>query len=126
LNIPIFDANEKRHKIAQLRYDAANAENQYVLIKNRLHKELLDKRNEFDVSKITYQTQCDNYHLALNVYNVTLEKYKEGVVSMTELLQDDINQRNAYTNCVDALYQYYIARLSILKLTGQIEEIKND
>jgi outer membrane protein TolC len=126
LNIPIFDACEKRHKIAQLRYDAANAENQYTLIKKRLHKELLDKRNELDVYKTTYQTQCDNYHLALNVYNVTLEKYKEGVVSMTELLQDDINQRNAYTNCVDALYQYYTARLSILKLTGQIKEIKND
>lgn len=126
LNIPIFDANEKRHKIAQLRYDVANAENQYELIKKQLHKELLDKRNELNVSKITYQTQCDNYHLALNVYNVTLEKYKEGVVSMTELLQDDINQRNAYTNCVDALCQYYIDRLSIFKLTGQIEEIKND
>jgi outer membrane protein len=126
LNIPIFDANEKHHKIAQLRYDAANAQNQYELVKNRLHKELLDKESELDVSKVTYQTQCDNYQLALNVYNVTLEKYKEGVVSMTELLQDDISQRNAYTNCVDALYQYYIDRLSILKLTGQIEEIKND
>jgi outer membrane protein len=126
LNIPIFDANEKRHKIAQLRYDAVNADNQYELIKKLLNKDLSDKRKEFDVNNITYQTQCDNYHLALNVYNITLEKYKEGVVSMTELLQDDINQRNAYTNCVDALYQYYIARLSILKLTGQIEEIKND
>lgn len=67
------------------------------------------------------ETQQENYRLAQDVYAVTMEKYKEGIASMTELLQDEIALRSAYTQCLDAHYQYNVARLSLLRLMGNLD-----
>lgn len=57
------------------------------------------------------------------VYNVTEEQYKEGVSSMTALLQDEMQLRAAQAACVQAHCQCNLARLDLLRLAGQLEQL---
>ncbi len=47
-------------------------------------------------------------------------KYKEGIASMTELLQDELRLTEAKSAIVSAHYNYKIAELNLLKLTQQL------
>ena len=69
------------------------------------------------------RTQQDNYSQAESVYEVTEEKYREGVASMTELLQDEMRLREAQAACVQAHCQCNMAQLSLLKLSGNLESL---
>ncbi len=54
---------------------------------------------------------------------MTGERYKEGVASMTELLQDEMRLRNAQSACVQAHCMCDMARLELLKLSGALDEL---
>lgn len=69
------------------------------------------------------QTQTENYRQAKEVYQVTEEKYKEGVTSMTELLQDEMRLRTAQSACVQAQSQCLLAQLELLKLSGHLNDL---
>lgn len=126
LTVPLFDANEKKHALRQLRLDSDNLRIAREQTLNRLRRECDDDRLQMEQNRTAYLTQKDNYRLAQEVYAVTREKYKEGVASMTEVLQDEMSLRNAYTACLDALYQYKCARLALLRLTGHLDELNDE
>ena len=42
-----------------------------------------------------FKKQKDNYLLAEDVYTVTMERYREGIASMTEVLQDEMQMSEA-------------------------------
>ena len=70
-----------------------------------------------------YTKQKDNYSLAGDVYKVTADRYKEGIVSMTELLQDEMRLTDAQNNFINAHYSCRINELQLLKLTGKLDEL---
>ena len=72
-----------------------------------------------------FTKQKDNYLLAEDVYEVTTDRYREGVASMTEVLQDEMRMSEAQNNYVNAHYNYRLTNLTLLKLTGQIESLLN-
>ena len=74
----------------------------------------------------TVQQQTDNYRLAENVYLVTADQYKEGVASMSDLLQDEMRMSEAQNSYVSALYNYKVSELVLLKLTGQLNRLISD
>ena len=59
--------------------------------------------------------------MAEEVYLVTTDKYKEGIASMTELLQDELRLTEAQNGYLSAHYNYKIAELNLLKLTQQLD-----
>ena len=71
-----------------------------------------------------YKKQFDNYTLAQDVYSVTADQYKEGVGTMTAVLQDEMRMSEAMNNYLTAYYKYKVANLSLLKLTGQLDQVK--
>ena len=123
LSVPLFDAGEKRHRLHQLHLDADRLRTANEMLTASLDREYNDNLLLMRQNREVYQTQKENYRLAQDVYAVTMEKYKEGIASMTELLQDEIALRSAYTQCLDAHYQYNVARLSQLRLTGNLNEL---
>ena len=48
---------------------------------------------------------------------------QEGVASMTAVLQDEMRMSEAMNNYLTAYYRYKVANLSLLKLTGQLNQI---
>ena len=123
VQIPLFDGNDKRLKVRQYRYDKLQAETAFDRQRKQLDKEYADASRQLRHNLEVFRTQKDSYHQAEDVYEVTEEKYKEGVASMTELLQDEMRLRVAQAACVQAHCQCNVAQLTLLKLSGHLTEL---
>ena len=81
---------------------------------------------EIGIAKSTfyaYAKQRDNYLLAEDIYKVTSDRYREGIASMTEVLQDEMSMSDAQNNYLTAHFNYQVSNLTILKLTGQLDRL---
>lgn len=120
LKVPIFDGMAKYHKRQK-----ANAQYNTLQLtiedtRRNLQTQYGNAMNNWYNSVRTVQQQTDNYRLAENVYLVTTDQYKEGVASMSDLLQDEMRMSEAQNGYVSALYNYKVSELALLKLTGQL------
>ena len=123
VHIPIFDGNDKRLRVRQYHYDRQQAMTTLDLRRKQLDKDYADASRQLRHNLEVLRTQKESYRQAKDVYAVTEEKYKEGVASMTELLQDEMRLRNAQSACVQAHCLCNIAQLTLLKLSGQLGEL---
>ena len=123
LNVPIFDGLEKRSKIRKAKLDTENARIAYDDALKGLRMQYLNAADELTNSRRNLTKQRDNYRLAEDVYAVTTDRYREGIASMTEVLQDEMRMSEAQNNYVTAHYNYRITSLSLLKLTGRLDSL---
>lgn len=120
ITIPIFDANSKRLQISQHRYDAEMADNDAQLLRDRMSQEYTNTLLQINHTMEVYRTQSQSYRQARDVYDVTEEQFREGVASMTAILQDEMRLRVAQSACVQAHCQFNLARLDLLRLSGNL------
>lgn len=120
---PIFSANDKKLRVRQYQYDRQQAETAFELQCKQIDREYADASRQLSHNLEVWHTQRENYRQAEDVYAVTEEKYKEGVASMTELLQDEMRLRNAQSACVQAHCLCNVAQLTLLKLTGSLQNL---
>ncbi len=125
VRIPLFDANSKKLQIHQYRYDAQQATNRLALLQQQLNENYANATLQLKHNIEVYHTQTENCRQAEDVYHITEVQYKEGVASMTALLQDEMQLRMAQTACVQALCQCRLAQLDLLKLSGKLG-VKNE
>ena len=123
VHIPIFSANDKKLRVRQYQYDRQQAETAFELQCKQIDREYADASRQLSHNLEVWHTQRENYRQAEDVYAVTEEKYKEGVASMTELLQDEMRLRNAQSACVQAHCLCNVAQLTLLKLTGSLQNL---
>ena len=123
LNIPIFDRFTKRNAIrkADIGLDKLSIARENT--QKQLETQYLNGLNDWENNKRTVATQRENYLLAEDVYNVAFDQYKEGVTSMSVLLQDEMSMSEAQNAFVGAVYKYLISELTLLKLTGQLDQL---
>jgi outer membrane protein len=126
VSITLFDAKQKRLKIRQYNYQAQQAANTTTQLRQNLERQHADARLQLSHNSEVFHTQKDNYRQAQSVYDVTEDQYKEGVASMTSLLQDDMQLRSAQQACVEAHCQYDLARIDLLRLSGQLSLLNNE
>ena len=123
LRVPVFDGFEKRSKIRRAKVEEENARIGYEDALKGMQANYMNAVSEVNNSQRNYKKQFDNYTMAQDVYNVTADQYKEGVASMTAVLQDEMRMSEAMNNYLTAYYRYKVANLSLLKLTGQLNQI---
>ena len=123
LRVPVFDGLEKRSKIRKAKLDTENARLAYDDALKGLRTQYMNATNDLMNSRRNFTKQLDNYRLAEDVYKVTTYRYREGVVSMTEVLQDEMQMSEAQNSYVTAHYNYRVTALSLLKLTGNLDSL---
>ena len=123
LRIPVFDGLERRAKIRKARLDTENARLAYNDALKGLRTQYVNATNDLMNSRRNFTKQLDNYRLAEDVYAVTTDRYREGVASMTEVLQDEMQMSEAQNSYITAHYNYRVTALSLLKLTGQLDTL---
>ena len=123
LRVPVFDGFEKRSKIRKAQVDIENAVITYDNTFKNMQTQYLNATNELLNSERNYKRQKDNYALAEDVYNVTSDQYREGVASMTDVLQDEMRVSEAQNNYLTAHYNFQVANLTLLKLTKQLDKL---
>lgn len=123
VRIPLFEANSKKLQIKQYRYDAQQAANRMELLQKQLDENYANALLQLSHNMEVFRTQTESRRQAEDVYDVTEEQYKEGVASMTALLQDEMQLRTAQTACVQALCQCRLAHLDLLRLSGNLSQL---
>ena len=120
LRVPVFDGFEKRSKIRKAQADIDNAKLSYENALKNMQTQYANAINDLGNNRRNYFKQRDNYLLAEDIYGVTVDRYREGIVSMVEVLQDEMSMSDAQNNYLTAHYNYQVANLTVLKLTGQL------
>lgn len=123
LNVPIFDGFAKRDKARKIKAQQLQMQTTIEDAEKKLQTQYYNQLNDWYSNVRNAERQQENYHLAENVYLVTTEQYREGVASMSDLLQDEMRMTEAQNGYISALYKYMVSELSLLKLTGQLHRI---
>ena len=124
---PALTLADKEYQM--LRKAAIDIENMKIAQENtrkNLQVQYLNATNDLMNNQRNFKKQKDNYLLAEDVYAVTMNRYREGITSMTEVLQDEMRMSEAQNNYISAHYNYRITTLMLLKLTGRIDSLVND
>ena len=123
LRVPVFDGFEKRSKIRKAQVEIDNAKLSYENALKSMQTQYANAINDLANNQRNYVKQRDNYRLAEGIYGVTVDRYREGIVSMVEVLQDEMSMSDAQNNYLTAHYNYQVSNLAVLKLTGKLDEL---
>lgn len=123
LNVPIFDGLAKRNKSSKVAAQYTQLQTTIADTEKKLQTQYQNSLNDWHNNIRNAERQRDNYRLAESVYLVTSDQYKEGVASMSDLLQDEMRMTEAQNGYISALYKYMVSELSLLKLTGQLNRL---
>ena len=122
LRIPVFDSFNRKYKIRKANVDIENVRLNTENTRKALTTQYLNATNDLMNNRRNYQKQKANFQLAEEVCTVTTDRYREGIASMTEVLQDEMRVSEAQNNYVSASFNYRLANLTLLRLTGKLEE----
>jgi len=126
LSIPVFDGFERRSKARQAEMDYRKSELTLNNTKESLSLDYRNALNTYNNNKTNVKRQKQNLSLAEKVYQETSLKYKEGMTTMTNLLQDETSLSEAQNGYLTALYNFKDSELKIMTLNGEIDNlIKN-
>ena len=125
LNVPIFAGMTKYYKLNQskIQYKQLSLMRDYSkkLIDTQV-KNAIDKLNN---CKQVAESQEANVTLAGDVYNVIYSQYKQGVASLTDLLNAGSSLISAQSGHAQAIVQMKLAELELFKATGNLTNILN-
>jgi outer membrane protein TolC len=123
LSIPIFDGLEKRSKTQQAKLDYEKANMKLDDKKEQLNADHINALNNYQNNRTNVVRQKANISLAEKVYAETSLKYREGLATMSDLLQDEMSLSSAQSSYLNALYNLKEAELKIMSLNGEINKL---
>lgn len=123
LNIPIFDGFARRSRVNQanvtLRQLQKQKEETALALSTDYENAKLNVRNNLS----TIQSQRENVDLAHEVYGSTQNNYSLGLANLTDLLDAETSLAEAQNNYNEALLQYKLAELDIIKSNGRLKTL---
>lgn len=125
LSIPVFDGLEKRSKARQAKMDYQKSALTLDDTKERLGVGYQNAMNSYQNHKNNVLRQKQNIALAEKIYGETALKYREGLATMSDVLQDEMGLNNAQDGYLTALYSFKEAEVNIMGLNGEIKMLIN-
>jgi outer membrane protein TolC len=116
----LFDGGTISSKVDQktLELQKAALKEKLSVDKNGMDK--INIQNQFLAHRKTVAMQEENIFLAERLYAQTQLQFKEGVASITDVLQADSALRDAQTNYLTAMAKFRITELEWKKVTGNL------
>lgn len=125
LKIPIFDGFGRRSRVSQanvtLRQLSKQIEDTELSLNTEYENAKLNVRNNLS----TIGTQKENVDLANEVYYSTENNYKLGLAGLTDLLNAETSLTDAQNSYNEALLQYKLAELDIIRSKGSLRDLLN-
>lgn len=122
-SIPIFDGFQRRNRVEQKELETLKLKEDKTAVTNSIEKEYADAREQLILSNTQITNQENNMELANENYDGIKLSYNEGVAPITELLDTEFALRQAQSNYLNALLQYRVAELRLLKANGQLAKL---
>jgi len=124
LKIPIFDGFRVRNKALVFKLEEQKLEEDHRQLNGFKTLEFRQAREQLGTSLRTLRSQSDNVALAREITDKLVLQYKEGVASLTDLLNAQTALSEAETNYWQQVFSYKLAVLKLLKAAGQLELLK--
>ena len=105
--------------------DLKNARANYRLNEATQNLQYQNAEAQSGEARTTIMTNKENMVLASEVYDNTTLQYKQGVASLSDLLNAELSYKEAQNNYINSLLQYYIADLAVQKANGTLQEYFN-
>lgn len=126
LNIPIFNGGSIRAKVKQ-----AQIEMEKLAVDTRdtrlaLNLSLQNAITQINNSMITLDTQRNNVNLAKEVLDNVENNYKFGLASLTDLLDAETSYADAQNNYTNALLDFKLAEVQLIKAKGELNTLTNN
>ncbi|WP_341833961.1 TolC family protein [Chitinophaga pollutisoli] len=125
LKIPIFDGFARRSRVNQANLTLQQISKQLELNKLNLTTSFENARLSILNSLSTIKTQKENVALADEVYASTQNNYNLGLANLTDLLNAETSLTEAQNTYNEALLQYKIAELDLIKSHGNLPSLLN-
>ncbi len=125
LKIPIFDGFRVHNKSWVYKLEEQKLQEDQRQLNGAKALEFRQAREQLGTSLRTLRSQSDNVALAHEITDKLLLQYKEGVASLTDLLNAQTALSEAETNYWQQVFSYKLAVLKLLKTAGQLELLKN-
>lgn len=126
LNIPLFTGGSTKAKIkqAQNQIDMLEADKKDALL--ALDLSLRNAFAQLQNSLLTLQTQKSNVNLAQEVLTNVENNYKYGLATLTDLLDAETSYSDAQNNYTNALLDYKLAEVQLIKAKGDLKKLTQE
>ena len=124
LKIPVFDGFRRFRKANLLRLEGSKLEEDLQQLTQLKTLEFLQAREQLTNAQQAVTTQTDNVTLAREICDKLTLQYREGVVSLTDLLNAQTALSEADTNFWQQVFAYKLAYLKLMKTAGRLEELR--
>ncbi|WP_089781402.1 TolC family protein [Chitinophaga sp. YR573] len=125
LKIPIFDGFARRSRVSQASVTLKELSKQKEETALALNTQFENAKLQVQNNLTTIQAQKENVDLANEVYNSTQNNYNLGLANLTDLLDSETSLTEAQNNYNEALLQYKLAELDIIKSNGNLKSLLN-
>jgi len=126
LRIPIFDGNARRAKIRQADVELQKIHEDLRNTSNALTMAYENAKIQIKNSLNTIETQRANKDFAEEVFHSTQNNYQNGLASLTDLLTAETDLVAAQNSYNEALLNYKVAQIELVKSNGQIKSLVNE
>lgn len=124
LNLPIFSSGQRSAAVFQKKLSLEKASNTKVYIANSTLTQATQYRNDLKLKLEKYQIQKKSKELSDEIYQRTLEKYKQGISSSMDLLTTQNQYLTNLTNYYQSIYDLEGAKSKLEKLYNINQNIK--
>jgi outer membrane protein TolC len=126
LRVPIFSGFGIRSKVRQAENDLKSIKEDLEETKLALDLSFENAKKQIENSLITIKSQKENAKLAQDVLDNTNNNYSQGLAPLTDLIDAEnalIEAQNNYTN---AILEYKLAEIQLIKSKGELKTLTNN
>jgi outer membrane protein TolC len=125
LNLPIFDGLQKYRQVKQRKFELQSIQLDQTLLSNSLNVQYNNATRKYAQNQKNVNNQQGNLNLAQSVYEAMQNNYKNGLASLSDLINSDTGLKNAQTQYLTSLLQLKISSLDILYANGTMNQLSN-
>lgn len=125
LNVPIFSSGHRSSIVAQKRMSVEKAQNTQKFVANSLMMQASQYQNDVKLKLEKYLNQKKSAELSDDIYQRTLEKYKQGMASSMDLMTSQNQYLTNLTDYYQSIYDLQGAKSKLEKLFNINQEIEN-
>lgn len=125
LSLPIFSSGERMAQVSQKRFSLDKANNTRQFVSSNLIMQASQYQNDVKLKLEKYQNQKKSMQLSDDIYQRTLEKYKQGMASSMDLMNSQNQYLTNLTNYYQSVFDLQSAKSKLEKLFNINQDIAN-
>ncbi|TDS61531.1 TolC family protein [Myroides indicus] len=123
LVVPVFNGGSVRAKTRQAQIDIEKLEADKKDTQLAMDLAMHNAETQINNSMITLNTQKENVNLAKEVLSDIENNYKNGLASLTDLLDAETSYADAQNSYTNALLDYKLAEIQLIKAQGELKKL---